>query len=387
ILYLYSLYTFLITIVTHHNHNQAMDGASITALQGFTLTTLSTGHHLPTYMMHLYRNFQANFSTSGDAMETVTVRHADTVKSMMAKSLTYRNTRWVVTFDLHTLLTDERIQAAELRVKFPPITSASNIVVEVHHQHGREQELVKQLIESPLVNSSQSWRVFNMTTPLLNWLHKKLNKRNQRKRGPRRRRKGLKKERGSQCPQGPVFADGSGLEQHVNDRALLVVFSHTGSDQNSRAKASLLHTAEQSKFLTPAELKKAPKRRRSKRGQREHSARGLQVAKRGPEKAFCRRVDLHVDFNQIGWGSWIVFPKKYNAYRCEGSCPGPLGEAVNPTNHAYMQSLLKQFHPDRVTSPCCAPTKMSPLSMLYYESKEMLLRHHENMIVDECGCQ
>uniref|UniRef100_A0A7N8XTA1 TGF-beta family profile domain-containing protein n=1 Tax=Mastacembelus armatus TaxID=205130 RepID=A0A7N8XTA1_9TELE len=105
------------------------------------------------------------------------------------------------------------------------------------------------------------------------------------------------------------------------------------------------------------------------------------------EKSLCRRVDLHVDFNQIGWGSWIIFPKRYNAYRCEGSCPGPLGEALNPTNHAYMQSLLKYYQPDKVAPPCCAPTKMSPLSMLYYENGEMLLRHHEDMIVDECGCQ
>lgn len=52
-----------------------------------------------------------------------------------------------------------------------------------------------------------------------------------------------------------------------------------------------------------------------------------------------------------------------------------------------LQSLLKHYHPDRVASPCCAPTKMSPLSMLYYENGEMLLRHHEDMIVDECGCQ
>lgn len=51
------------------------------------------------------------------------------------------------------------------------------------------------------------------------------------------------------------------------------------------------------------------------------------------------------------------------------------------------QSLLKHYHPDRVASPCCAPIKMSPLSMLYYENGEMLLRHHEDMIVDECGCQ
>ncbi|CDQ95817.1 unnamed protein product, partial [Oncorhynchus mykiss] len=213
---------------------------------------------------------------------------------------------------------------------------------------------------------------------------------------------------GSTTQQNPVQLAGSTTQQNpvqlavsktrqsqcVSDRALLVVFSHTGSEEGSQAKASLLHTAEQSKFLSTTESKKfrRPKRHRKKRG---HSGQREPPDTRGPEvssgniemdPSLCRRVDMHVDFNQIGWGSWIVFPKKYNAYRCEGICPSPLGEDLNPTNHAYMQSLLKHYHPERVPSACCAPTKMSPLSMLYYENGEMLLRHHEDMVVDECGC-
>lgn len=50
------------------------------------------------------------------------------------------------------------------------------------------------------------------------------------------------------------------------------------------------------------------------------------------------------------------------------------------------QSLLKYYHPNRVPAACCAPTKMSPLSMLYYENEELILRHHEDMVVEECGC-
>nr|XP_057917047.1 nodal-related 2 [Doryrhamphus excisus] len=344
-------------------------------LHRLALVERGAGHHLPSYMVHLYRNF----SRPVDATEL----DADTVRSFMAKGLVHKHRHWAATFDLHALLADHQIQAAELRIRLP--RGASNVSVAVYHQRGQEcpapcqeepPQLVGFLTEASLLSSSHSWRVFNMTDPLLSWLREKSTTRVRHKRASRRRKAAL---------------SASGKEQEVSDRALLVIFSRTASDQDSKAKASLLHTAEQSKFLTLAEIKKPhwpPKKRRSKRGQREQMGRSLPASKRGSgDKSLCRKVDMQVDFNHIGWGSWIIFPKRYNAYRCEGSCPGPLGADLNPTNHAYMQSLLKHYHPERVASPCCAPTKMSPLSMLYYEKGEMLLRHHEDMIVDECGCQ
>ncbi|KAL3051592.1 hypothetical protein OYC64_001765 [Pagothenia borchgrevinki] len=374
------------------------DDVFLRPLERFPVTDRSTGFHLPTYMMHLYRNFKANFSRPLDIMEQDAAKQADTVKSVMAKSLTFREKCWVATFDLHPLLSDKQIQAAELRIRLPRQQNASNITVEVYHKHGKachshtscqEQQLVGLLSESSLVTSSQNWKVFNITKPLLSWLRQKSAAVKSRNRRVLRRRRVVKTKRGLTLPDVPGFVASLKREPDVSDRALLVIFSQTGSGENPKAKASLRHTAEQSKFLSPAEIKRAgrPKRRRSKRGQREQSVRSLQASKRGSEKSLCRRVEMHVDFNEIGWGSWIVFPKRYNAYRCEGPCPGPLGEHLNPTNHAYMQSLLKHYHPDKVGSPCCAPTKMSPLSMLYYENGEMLLRHHEDMIVEECGCQ
>ncbi|MEQ2298797.1 hypothetical protein AMECASPLE_009053 [Ameca splendens] len=368
-----ALHASLLVLLAHGIHKSS-DGP-IKRSHRFPLTERSTGHHLPTYMMHLYRNFKANFSGPLDNMERDAARRADTVKSVMAKSLIHRHGRWVATFDLHVLLADKHIQAAELRIRFPSPQNAPNDSVEVYHL---DHEPVGLLDNSSLVTLSHSWKVFNMTSPLLGWLRQKSAAKIRSKRISRYK-KAIEKKRG--LPIQPAF--------EMSGQALLVVFSYMESNESSRAKASLLHTAEQSKFLSPTEIKKVPwpTRRRSKRGQREQTTRSSQLFMREDEMSLCRKVDLHVDFHQIGWGSWIVFPKRYNAYRCEGSCPSPLGEGLNPTNHAYMQSLLKHYHPDRVVSPCCTPTKMSPMSMLYYENGEMLLRHHEDMIVVECGCQ
>ncbi|XP_068162134.1 nodal-related 2 [Antennarius striatus] len=360
--------------------------------EGFHLRSLQRFSMMPTYMMHLYRNFRSNFSSPADAPERDAARRADTVKSVVAKSLTYKRRRWVATFDLHTLLTDQQIQAAELRIRLPQIQSVWNVTVEVHHHRGptcprnracRKRQLVGRLAWSWLGSPSQSWSVIDVTSPLLNWIKKKSTSR----KGQSRRRKAADSQWGPMFPDLPVHL--VRREQDAGERALLVIFSNTGWDENSKAKASLLLTAEQSKFLSPTEIKRArrPRRRRTKRGHWGQLVRGQWGAMSGDESSLCRKVDLEVDFNLIGWASWIVFPKKYNAYRCEGSCPGPLGENLNPTNHAYMQSLMQHYHAGRVTPPCCAPTKMSALSMLYYENGRLALRHHEDMVVDECGCQ
>ncbi|XP_043087164.1 nodal-related 2 [Puntigrus tetrazona] len=313
-------------------------------------TERSHRHRLPTYMMHLYRHRKPDLA-----------ERADTIESILSKSLTSRDTHYVTHFDLSSVLSERQIQAAELRIRIPKETRQSNVTVEVRHQRGPS---LGRLSDSSLMSVSHHWRVYNATDLLLSWTGPELSERVRPKSGR---------------------APGPGIRH----RAMLLVFSHTVSGQSQQDRASLLHTAEKSKFLFNSEGKEVRRDEphRSKRGRRGQPARNPEPL-RGPvdKSSMCRRVDMHVDFNQIGWGSWIVFPKKYNAYRCEGSCPNPLREDLHPNNHAYMQSLLKYYHPSRVPGACCAPTRTAPLSMLYYENGELILRHHEDMLVEECGC-
>ena len=111
-------------------------------------------------------------------------------------------------------------------------------------------------------------------------------------------------------------------------------------------------------------------------------------------RKLCERRDLHIDFEEMGWGQWIVYPKRFNAYMCVGKCPTPIPQQYAPTNHAVMQSLARlarrayptpeQQAPPR---PCCVPSKLYPISMLYYEYGEIVVRHHKGMVVDDCACR
>lgn len=43
--------------------------------------------------------------------------------------------------------------------------------------------------------------------------------------------------------------------------------------------------------------------------------------------------------------------------------------------------------PDNVPKPCCAPTKLNAISVLYFDdSSNVILKKYRNMVVRSCGC-
>ncbi|KAM9242215.1 bone morphogenetic protein 8B isoform 1-T1 [Dugong dugon] len=101
----------------------------------------------------------------------------------------------------------------------------------------------------------------------------------------------------------------------------------------------------------------------------------------------CQRHELYVSFQDLGWLDWVIAPQGYSAYYCEGECSFPLDSCMNATNHAILQSLVHLMKPDAVPKACCAPTKLSATSVLYYDSSNnVILRKHRNMVVKACGC-
>eukprot|EP00057_Strongylocentrotus_purpuratus_P010230 XP_011664704.1 PREDICTED: protein DVR-1 homolog [Strongylocentrotus purpuratus] len=84
---------------------------------------------------------------------------------------------------------------------------------------------------------------------------------------------------------------------------------------------------------------------------------------------------------------WIIAPLGYVAFYCQGECAFPLNGHANATNHAIVQTLVHHMSPSTVPQPCCAPTKLSPITVLYYDdSRNVVLKKYKNMVVRACGC-
>ena len=102
----------------------------------------------------------------------------------------------------------------------------------------------------------------------------------------------------------------------------------------------------------------------------------------------CRRWPLYVDFGEVGWNDWIVAPAGYQAYYCAGECPFYMPDHLNASNHAVVQALVHSIQPSLVPRPCCVPTEMRPISMLYVDGDDkVIIKNYQDMVVEACGCR
>ena len=139
------------------------------------------------------------------------------------------------------------------------------------------------------------------------------------------------------------------------------------------------------------ENKRSSRQRRSRttrtRRSKKKRGRGRSDRKR-QRRRICRRHSLNVDFEEVGWNDWIVAPSEYNAFYCHGECPYTLPDHLNTTNHAIVQSFVHAVNPGAVPKPCCVPTELSDLSMLYFTNDRVAkLKTYQDMAVEACGCR
>ncbi|NXI47868.1 NODAL protein, partial [Galbula dea] len=305
---------------------------------------------------------------------------------------------WALTFDMSSLSSSQEVSLAELRVHLPNPSPAYDISLDIYHSRRQRcrgdgtcaHHLFLGTVAGSPSSTQASWKIFDVTSLLRSWLHQAVAPGQHHPTGRQQWEVGESANLATTTIHSPTSSDtgprAPTLPQDVTDRVLLLIFSK----DKSPGDHSLIKTAETSKHVMRDSSSPGMGTRRHRRNRKEkqrikaNNATGVTPVEEG--RSLCRRVDMIVDFEQTDWGSWIVYPKKYNAYRCEGLCPSPVDETFKPTNHAYLQSLLQLYKPNQVPCLACSPVRMSPLSMLYYEKGEIVVRHHEDMIIEECGC-
>lgn len=103
----------------------------------------------------------------------------------------------------------------------------------------------------------------------------------------------------------------------------------------------------------------------------------------------CCRKDYYVEFKDIGWNDWIIKPEGYQINYCMGLCPMHVAGApgMAASFHTTVFNLIKANNIQTAVSSCCVPTKRRPLSMLYFDRNNNIVKTDiPDMIVEACGC-
>ncbi|XP_071560514.1 uncharacterized protein Mav [Temnothorax nylanderi] len=172
-------------------------------------------------------------------------------------------------------------------------------------------------------------------------------------------------------------AAASWLEHGLENHGLELEFLHDGRPTRrevSQAALNVFATSEpgRRKRSTPEELMPLHKGRRSKC--------------KGDNNKKCCRHELTVMFKDLKGFEFIVYPKGFDAGYCKGRCP----PRYNPAHHhALLQSLLWKEDRKRVPKPCCAPSKLDQLMIVYFDendSTQLKVSYWKNIQVLECAC-
>ncbi|XP_024126757.1 bone morphogenetic protein 7 [Oryzias melastigma] len=343
----------------------------------------------PTFMLDLYNSISAGPELLGysyyqtalptQAQPAVTPRDsrflndADTVMSFVNlydEDVLFHPGAWQFRFDISSIPEGEAITAAELRIYKDFIEghgSKETFRVSVFHVLEEPLNREKQLLlldQRDVWASDEGWLVFHLTSTSTAWLDRS--------------------------------------EQNLELR--LVLEDSRGQERNPHLAGLVTSSGPKDKhpflvvFFKASEVRyrSARSAHRGRQGNRSKPQRTPQDAMKAAEAATdslgfskegCKKHELYVSFRDLGWQDWIIAPEGYAAYYCEGECAFPLNSYMNATNHAIVQTLVHFINPETVPKPCCAPTQLHGISVLYFDdSSNVILKKYRNMVVRACGC-
>ncbi|XP_014225202.2 protein 60A [Trichogramma pretiosum] len=114
--------------------------------------------------------------------------------------------------------------------------------------------------------------------------------------------------------------------------------------------------------------------------------RGRRTECHGKGAKRCCRHHMSVTFKELEGFDFIIQPKNFDAGYCKGRCP----PRYNPAHHhALLQSLIWKEDRHKAPRPCCAPSKLAELEILYFDeddSTKLKVSNWKDMRVLECAC-
>ncbi|KAM4663473.1 nodal homolog 2-A-like [Discoglossus pictus] len=339
-------------------------------------TSHAQGMKRPLHMMQLYQTLIHGKNTDISTLEHHVLQESDSVLGLNAKSFLEEGNIWKLSFDLSSLSISNELRLVELRISFPSFDRSHNLTVNIYHYKELKETFIGSLEidHSPALGSLR--KTFNVTKLLQSYLYQDVNMKNDNN------------VYAKDMPESVWESKHRGFKALTTDpsqsfgQAMLLVFAKDKPFDNKSESPSLIKDVQASKYVIAENDTRMTGIRRHRRNHIMFNNIPSRPLEDG--KPLCRRVDMIVDFEKIGWGDYIVYPKSYNVYRCEGACPIPLNQTFNPTNHAYIKSLVNFYDPERVECPSCVPIKLKPLSMLMYDDDgEVELRRHDDMVVED----
>ncbi|XP_021935994.1 protein 60A [Zootermopsis nevadensis] len=272
-------------------------------------------------------------------------------------------------FDVSEVPIGERIVSAELRLFQSESTTPQRATVSVYQlvaDGTREKALM--LVDSAAAGPTGGWLVLNVTGPLNSWV---------------------------------AFPDsnlGLYLSVHLPDKPAheihpedIGIVISKGSDA-SRQPFMVAFFQSSGHRTTHSRTTRETQRRTKKKpdttpAESSYSPHPFTDSSAHWSSRSCQIQTLYVSFRDLEWHDWIIAPNGYDAFYCSGECNFPLNAHMNATNHAIVQTLVHLMNPSQVPKPCCAPTKLSPISVLYFlDESNVILKKYKNMVVKSCGC-
>ena len=102
----------------------------------------------------------------------------------------------------------------------------------------------------------------------------------------------------------------------------------------------------------------------------------------------CCKQSLYVNFTELGWNNWVIQPTGYFANYCVGDCvSGSPTPDIFKHFHSQIVDQHRRQNPFASISPCCVPTRLSTITLLYFGIDNTIIKADlPKMVVEECGC-